>query len=124
MLPLVSVSALISDREKLLAAKLSCRNGYSLLGGHVSGNENLEKALKREVKEEADLTVKSAAYFNSYQATKGIYNLVNVSFVVQVEGVPVSLDEGAVEWIEARKLIDKLVHEDNKKAVENYLENK
>jgi ADP-ribose pyrophosphatase YjhB (NUDIX family) len=68
----VSVMAWIENDQGslLLVRQATGLRLWALPGGKVRRNESLERALKREVREETGLTVKSAAYLQIYDRPK------------------------------------------------------
>tara|TARA_B100001059_G_scaffold235762_1_gene282709 strand:+ start:31513 stop:31953 length:441 start_codon:yes stop_codon:yes gene_type:complete len=52
----ISVKAIIIDNKRILCLKNE-RNEWDLPGGKINFNENVEKCLKREVKEETNLEI-------------------------------------------------------------------
>ncbi len=121
MPPISSVAAIIIKDNKILSVRLTYLNGYALPGGHVQSGENLENALRREVKEETGLTATRLHYFNSYVVKKRSYTTLNVCFLAEAQGKLVSSKEGEPEWIKSEELINKLVYLDNRLAVKDYL---
>lgn len=51
------VAAVIIENNKILAQKNNAENEYYLVGGRVKFGENTQNALKRELKEELNITV-------------------------------------------------------------------
>lgn len=92
--PRPTVTAIIEKEDKVLLVKRS-RNPYKgdwdLAGGFVEPGEILEKALKREVKEEAGLEVlESQYYFNWIDIYKNevdsyVGNNIGIHFLVKVK---------------------------------------
>lgn len=119
--PAPSVSAIIQNKNKFLALKLTYFNGYALPGGHIQKNESLEAALKREVLEETGLKVKSLKYFNSYATVFYKYPALCASFIVETTGSVRASEEGALHWLSGPELLKVLFYEDNKMALRDYL---
>lgn len=61
----VSLKAFIVDNNKILCLKNE-RNEWDLPGGKINFNENVEKSLKREVKEEVNLEIVNLNILKSF----------------------------------------------------------
>src|SRR4030042_367123 len=90
MPPISSVAAIITKDNKILSVKLTYLNGYALPGGHIQSGEDVEGAIKREVKEETGLTITNLRYFNSYMVEKRFYTTLNISFLAEAKGTVTS----------------------------------
>lgn len=122
LLPFPSVSGIIVERNKVLTVKLFYRDGYSLPGGMLHNGENFEAGLYREVKEETGLKIISIDYFGSYFFDIE-YPTVNVVFLAKAKGQLKNSSEGIPEWIGLETVLPKLVYEDNKLAIKDFLKN-
>jgi 8-oxo-dGTP pyrophosphatase MutT (NUDIX family) len=60
--PIVSVTAIIKRDSKVLFIDLTYLKGFGLPGGLVKQNEEIEDAVRREVKEETDLDITNLKY--------------------------------------------------------------
>lgn len=121
--PVFSVVAIIKKESKLLFLDLSYFKGYGLPGGHVDPGENLDEALKREVKEETGLTVKSFKMYKSYASEfKGIHQVV-VSYFVEVDGTLRDSEEGSLCWLEPKEAVNKVFYKDNEYILKDLLKN-
>ncbi len=102
--PIISVSAIIRDKKKILLIDLSYNNSFGIPGGVIKGGENAEQALKREVTEETGLKVKSYKYLGSTESRyKGIGTL-SLVFEVETTGIIENSSEGKPVWIDISKL--------------------
>jgi NADH pyrophosphatase NudC (nudix superfamily) len=119
--PAVSVSAIIRNKNKFLALKLTYFDGYALPGGHVQKGESLENALKREVREETGLKVKSLTYFNSYPTMFYKYPSLCASYIAETSGIIRPSSEGALHWLSGEQLLKVLFYEDNKEAIRDFI---
>lgn len=93
------VGALVINQErKILLAKSTRWNGYTVFGGHVEWNESAEESIRREVKEEAgiDIEIIDQIGFGEYipqKNEKGHYaekHMIFIDFVCLFNG---SLDD-------------------------------
>lgn len=86
----VRAAALVLKDDKLLVIKDPSRGCFQLPGGKVEHGESLEEALKREVKEEINCSVKSARFdgaFVSEPDEKGIRHCT-VAYLTELNEVP------------------------------------
>jgi ADP-ribose pyrophosphatase YjhB (NUDIX family) len=116
-----SAAAIIVRGNKILLVKLSYKDGYALPGGAVMRGENLEQAVKREVKEETGFNVVALEYFGSYAVVRSSHYSFNVTYLAKVKGKLKSSFEGEAKWVTINQVIDNLVYEDNRNAVKQYL---
>lgn len=112
----------------LVKRKLAPFKGYwDLPGGFVDFGENLEKSLKREIKEELGVDIKDPKYFNSYfdrYLYKGInYHTLGLVFTGKVkdQNLKPADDISEVKFFPPYKLPQKLAFRNVKKALEDYL---
>lgn len=119
--PIPSVSAIIEKGKKILVIKLTYKDGFALPGGILKGNEDFEAAIRREVKEETGLKLDKLKYFSTYCETEP-YSKVNITYLAKAKGNIGSSREGVPMWTDPNKVIDKLVYEDNKTAIKEYLD--
>lgn len=86
----VTIDALIISNNKILLIKrlvAPYKGFWALPGGHVDFGETVEDAVKREVKEETSLTVKSLKLFGVYSSPKRHpKQAVAVSYIVDTKG--------------------------------------
>lgn len=118
--PIPSVSAIIEDGKKILVIRLTYEDGYALPGGVLKGNEDFESAVRREIKEETGFEVQELAYFGSYYMVEP-YSKVNVTYKVVADGKLRSSEEGMPVWMHPNNVLNKIVYDDNKSAVKEYL---
>lgn len=121
--PAPSVSAIIHKGGKILAIKMSYKDGYSLPGGMLKTNENFEEGIRREVYEETGFRIKSLKYFNEY-AFEVEYPTVNITYLAKASGKTKSSKEGKPIWIDPTKNLEKFVYSDNVKALKDYIKDK
>lgn len=85
----VSVRAIIFNHGKVLVCRLVKKNYYFFPGGHVEYNETLEQALRREMKEELGIRIKSYKLLglveNIYTEDGINHHEINFVFLVNVK---------------------------------------
>ena len=118
--PIPTTSAIIMNKGRVLAIRLNERNHYALPGGVLERGEDFEQAVRREIAEEAGLKTIKLNYLGSY-AFNVDYPTINIAYVAQAEGNPQPSVEGEPEWLEPDKVVSKLVFEDNKAAMREFL---
>lgn len=69
---------------------------WETVGGRTEENENVEEALKREVKEELNVDIKSFKFFKDYEYRD--YNKLFKTFVVELKKEPVPNESDFEEW--------------------------
>lgn len=74
----VSIKAIIIDNNKILCLKNE-RNEWDFPGGKINFDEDIEKCLKREVKEETNLDIKNLKILKPFNLK---YNSVDVFILV------------------------------------------
>ncbi|WP_281613981.1 NUDIX domain-containing protein [Flammeovirga sp. SubArs3] len=110
-----AVAALIlNDNGELLLARRKfdpMKGTLDLPGGFVDVHETAENAIKREIKEELNLTITSLEYFcsfpNTYTFRENDYYTLDLTFICKVESLDdlrVNDDVSAVEFIEVKKI--------------------
>ena len=90
--PTPTVLAIIEKKGKLLLVKRQrdpYKDYWDLPGGFLEIGQNLEEALRAEIREELGVGMKSATYFKSsvsfYKTKHGVENIVGVAFKVKVD---------------------------------------
>jgi 8-oxo-dGTP diphosphatase len=71
--PILTVDGIILNKRKVLLVKRALRpflDSWTLPGGHVDYGETVEKAIKREMKEELGIPVKIKELFGVYSDPK------------------------------------------------------
>ncbi len=121
--PFPSVSAIIVKGNKILLVRLTYKQGFALPGGMLHGNEDFEKALKREVWEETGLRVTKSKYFGTY-AYKEEYYSVNVAYIVEATGKLRGSREGEPVWMESDEALKNLVYKDNQETIRSFLKSR
>lgn len=108
--PVVGVGAIILRRRRVLLVQRGRPPGqgkWSLPGGAVEPGERLAEAVRREVREETGLEVRSAEAFEIFERIirdrrgRVEYHYVLVDFLCRVAaGAPAPADDAAdVEWV-------------------------
>jgi len=90
--PTPTVLAIIEKGDQLLLVKRKYdpyKGEWDIPGGFLEVGQNLEDAIKAEIKEELGVGVKSATYFKStvsfYQTKYKVENIVGAAFKVEVD---------------------------------------
>lgn len=103
--------AVIISRGKILAMKMRQASWYFLPGGHVGPEELVEKALKRELKEELGVTATKkvfiGAHDNHFSLLPGRHDHeIGLVFFTTISRLPrKSLEKHtAIDWLPLRKL--------------------
>lgn len=109
--PILSVAALIKKEEKFLFLNYSYMKGYGLPGGLVSTGEDIEQALKREVREETGLGVASSTFFTSTTSTFYGLPTICIVFYVEVKGKEIASEEGSLLWLNIEDVKGKMAYE-------------
>ena len=118
-----AVCGIIKKGKKILAIDLSYRKGLALPGGKVEREESLEKALKREIKEETGADVKSLKYFTSFALPKSYLTGLTACFKVELKNTKLtSSEEGKPIWVTPKEFTKRASYKDNKYFVEKYFE--
>lgn len=118
--PLVTVSAIIVREGKILVLEVA-KGKFTFPGGVLKKRETLVEGLRREVLEETGLWIIDSKYFNQY-ACHVEYPTINFVYLVKTKNNRLSVStEGRPQFINPILIKDKLVHLDNKLALEDYL---
>ena len=124
--PFVTVDAIIELKEGIVVIeRLNPPYGWALPGGFVEYGESLEAAVKREAKEETNLTLTGICQMHTYSDPKRDprFHTVGTVFIAQAKGVPKSGDDARALRIVALKDLLKLkLVFDHKKIIRDYLE--
>lgn len=108
--PTPAVSILPVKDGKVLLAKRAIepyKGDYDVLGGFLDFGETAEEAVRRELKEEVGLEVKSMKFFRTYvdRYGKDGEHTLGLFFIVEAEGTPIATDDvAACEWIPIEEL--------------------
>ena len=99
----ISVSAIIvrEKDDKVFVGRRKENKEFSpglweTVGGRVEKGENIEEALKREVREELNVGIKSFKFFGDYEY-RG-YNRLFKTFIVELEREPAPNEPDFEEW--------------------------
>jgi ADP-ribose pyrophosphatase YjhB (NUDIX family) len=118
--PVVSVSAIIRENDKILCIELSYYDGLGLPGGVVEGDEEPAYTLVREVEEETGLRVEHSQFLGTASAPfRGIHCL-SLVYAVTVSGTARGSAEGKVVWVTPTDAKQRLVYPNARKAVERF----
>lgn len=128
--PIPTVLAVIEKGNKVLLCKRAKRpyKGYwDLPGGFVEIGQNLEVALKEEIKEELGVEVKSFSFFCSFPSTyrikKMTEDLVGIVFKVKLKSLDFKpgSDVSQVGWFDKKSLPKLPPHPDVQKTFKKLL---
>lgn len=126
-IPLSEVSSqralglLISNRQ-LLTIKLGDEKNFSPPGGHISGNESPENALKRELQEEVGLTVsiedlskyKVNCVLSEQQSVRTYYYLIDAP---EEQTASIANVDDSLKWVNYTFVDDKKADQELKQAL-------
>lgn len=97
----ISVSAIIvrEKNNKVFIARRKENKEFSpglweTVGGRVEKGESIEEALKREVTEELNVSIKKFEYFRDYE----YYDRIFKTFIVELEKEPAPNEPDFEEW--------------------------
>jgi len=97
------------DRKVLIGKRsLNKKNGpgeWETIGGSIDGDETPEECIKREIKEELNVVVKTCSYFKDYKTEKG-----NIAvFIITLISEPILSKEDfeEIRWV-TRDEVEKL----------------
>lgn len=115
------VTGIILRKNKFLVEKRKISDDIDpgkimLPGGHIEPNESKEEALKREMKEELDIMIKSAKFIckSFYVASNGEKENLFYYLVEDYDGEPKSLTAEKVLW---KNNLDVLSEEVDRNAI-------
>lgn len=78
------VRVVIRHREKILLCRMKPKGHYFLPGGHVEFGEDIREALKREIKEELNVSAQILCFIgigeNIYREGKKLHHEINIVF--------------------------------------------
>lgn len=98
-----SVKALIIKDDCFLALHKcnATSDTFDLPGGKMKANESAEETLRREVKEETQLNIKSLKLLDTWQYVNDYYLIMGVLYVCEVEegDVILSTEHDYYEWL-------------------------
>lgn len=108
----ISVRALISKKDKILLCKKKDASYYFLPGGHIEFGEKAAPALKRELKEELNVSVDKLDYIgiieNIYvdKKDKSHHHEINLIFYTKAKEVSNKTPEDHIEffWVDIKGL--------------------
>src|SRR3989344_550494 len=131
--PVVTVAALIlnSKGEALFVKSHKWGDKLTVPGGKVEHGEKLEKALKREMKEETGLSIKDIRFVNVQEAISPVKyykgkHFIFLDFICRATSTNVKLDKKELhyfEWIKPKKALKLNLDRFTRKLVKDYLRN-
>jgi nucleoside triphosphatase len=125
------VGALIlKDKKVLLVKSWKWGNLYCIPGGHIELGENIEEAVKREIKEEIGLGIElekvlfiqEAIYPKKFHKKK---HFIFFECVCKAKSLKVRLDKDEIQefiWIEPKKALKLTLNNFTRKFIRKYLE--
>ena len=129
--PEPTVGALILNNEKqiLLTKSHKQKNRYTIPGGHVELGETIEKALKREVKEEVGLDIKPVRFLITQEAifSEEFHkpkHFIFIDYLCETLTTDVKVDEDEIQefiWVEPEKALEMNVDTFAKRTIREYL---
>lgn len=101
--PILTVDGILLDKGKVLLlkrAKSPFFGLWTLSGGHVEYGETVEKAIKREVKEELGISVKIKKLFGVYSDPKRDprYHTVSIVYLLEKIKGKIRINEESLEF--------------------------
>lgn len=101
--PILTVDGILLDKGKVLLLKraMSPFFGFWILpGGHVDYGETVEKAIKREIKEELGISVKIKKLFGVYSDPKRDprYHTVSIVYLLEKIRGKIRINEESLEF--------------------------
>jgi len=131
--PLPAVGALILNKGKILLVKrrfMPSAGKWSIPGGLIEVGESLVEALKREVKEELNLEIKSYKFLDIVENIikdkegKIEYHFIIFNFLVEVEGeVKLNYENSEYLWVNLEEVKNLDVTNTVKKLLEKFQSN-
>lgn len=106
----VSMTVLNRAENKILLAKHTGEEDFTLFAGYIKKGENAEKAIPRELKEETRLTAIKWRYWGSRYHTEHDVLMLNFIVTAEEEEPELNAELSEVRWCtpeEARALIKK-----------------
>jgi len=119
--PVLSVSAIIEKSGKLLLLDHTYIKGYGLPGGMVKAGEDIETALRREIKEETGLDIIDQTYFTSTSAFHKGLPLISVTFIAKVSGTERGSPEGELLWLSPEEAWGKMAYSGVDTILQKYI---
>ncbi len=127
----LGIGAVIIDSGKLLVVKDKIWQKYKLPGGYIDDNENLSKALKREVFEETGIKIKLGSITHLGHFTSAQFEKSNLYIICSAQALSTQINildtEEIIDakWMEVDAFLNcQDVHPYNKNIVKNTIENR
>lgn len=131
----IGVSGFIYKDKKALILRRSKKEKfmpgyYDLPGGKVEFGESLEKAMKREIREEANLVVKKIKPYSSfsYVTLKNSRHTIDIQFLLEVGSIKnlrISDAHDGYVWVKEAELSKHKISKEMKKTIkEGFMEAK
>jgi len=105
----IILRAVIMNNSKILLCQPLDKSYYYLPGGHLEKGEKLEDCLKRELKEEADVEVKSMKFLDLKEHFYNEHHEINLIYQVELttkspKNIVCQEDHFVFAWVELDKI--------------------
>ena len=128
--PTVGGLILNGSGQILLAKSNKWKDRFTIPGGHVELGETIEKALKREIKEEVGLEVKPIRFLLMQQAiySEEFYkpkHFIFLDYLCEAVTVDVKVDEDEIQdfaWVDPESALEMNLDSFSRRLIIKYLE--
>jgi len=130
--PTVGALILNNKNEILLIKSYKWKDRFTIPGGHIEIGESIEKALKREIKEEVGLDIKVIKFITYHEAifSEEFYKPKHFIFLdylckAKIDNAKVDQKEAQeLIWVLPQKALQLNIDTFTRKTIEEYLKNK